>query len=167
MMNSPVVSTGEIDGTVRREWDDGPGSIAGVHIQLVDLEGKIIQEVKSAYDGFFLIDFVRPGKYRLRVSPGQMKSLGLKEDRQYDITIEGDGPVFNGQDFFLEPLVKKTKPLAGNLVTAWAASEATYRWAASEIAYRESAQSEATDRWAASEIAYRKSVASKFKNAGG
>ncbi len=90
-----------------------------------------------------------------------MKSLGLKEDRQYDITIKGEGPIFNGQDFFLLPLEKKTKPLADNLVTAWAASEATYRWAASEIAYRESAQSEATYRWATSEIAYRKSAASR------
>ena len=157
----PVVSTGEIDGTVRREWDDGPGAVAGVIVQLVDFEGKAIKEVKSAYDGFFLIDFVRPGNYRLRVSPDQMKSLKLKEDRQYDITIEGDSPVFNGQDFFLKPLEKKTKPLADNLVTAWAASEATYRWAASEIAYRESAQSEATYRWATSEIAYRKSAASR------
>lgn len=99
-MSFPVVTTGEVDGTVFRTWTDGTGEAAGVIVQLIS-DGGVEREVKTAYDGFFLFDFVRPGRYTLRVSPDQLRLLGLISDHQYEIEIRGDGTILSGQDFVL------------------------------------------------------------------
>lgn len=97
----PVVSTGEIDGTVFRAWSDGTSEAAGVIIQLLDERDEIVRELKTAYDGFFLFDFVRPGRYTLRVAPEQLNLLGLMADTNYQLEIYGDGTIVSGQDFLL------------------------------------------------------------------
>ena len=97
----PVVSTGEIDGTVFRAWSDGTSEAAGVIIQLVDKDDEVVRELKTAYDGFYLFDFVRPGKYTLRVAPEQLNLLGLMADNRYEVEIYGDGTIVSGQDFLL------------------------------------------------------------------
>lgn len=97
----PVVSTGEIDGTAFRVWQDGPGSAAGVKVQLIDAEGQLVREISTAYDGFFLFDFVAPGDYSLRVSPEQLAALNLAANQVHAITIKGDSTIVSGQDFVL------------------------------------------------------------------
>ncbi len=97
----PVVSTGEIDGTVFRAWTDGTQEAAGVIVQLMSADGELVRELKTAYDGFFLFDFVPPGDYTLRVDPDQMALLGLIADTEYPIEIQGDGTIVSGQDFLL------------------------------------------------------------------
>lgn len=98
----PVVSTGEIDGTAFRAWKDGTNSAAGVAVQLIDAKGQLVREISTAYDGFFLFDFVSPGDYTLRVSPDQLTALNLATDQSYDVTIRGDGTVVSGRDFTLQ-----------------------------------------------------------------
>lgn len=98
----PIVSTGEIDGSVFRIWEDGPGSVADVVVQLVAEDGTVVRELETAYDGFYLFDFVSPGKYSLRISPEQMKDLSLSVDRDYTIQIDGGGTIVSGQDFVLK-----------------------------------------------------------------
>lgn len=98
----PIVSTGEIDGSVFRIWKEGPGSVAGVVVQLVDDQGQVVRELESAYDGFFLFDYVAPGTYTLRVSPDQMETLGLAVNRDYAVEIDGGGTIVSGQDFVLQ-----------------------------------------------------------------
>ncbi|MEQ8664155.1 MAG: carboxypeptidase-like regulatory domain-containing protein [Rhodospirillales bacterium] len=114
-MAFPVVTTGEIDGTVFRTWTDGTGEAAGVIVQLVDGNGEVVREEQTAYDGFFLFDFVRPGRYTLRVAPEQLMLLGLVTDTSYEIEIRGDGTVVSGQDFVLStPAVAEANdPLEG------------------------------------------------------
>lgn len=97
----PIVSTGEIDGTAYRVWNDGTNSAAGVMVQLIDAKGELVREISTAYDGFFLFDFVVPGDYTLRVSPQQLTTLNLSSDATHAITIRGDGTVMSGQDFTL------------------------------------------------------------------
>lgn len=98
----PIVSTGEVDGTVFRIWRDGPGSVAGVVVQLLKEDGTLVRELESAYDGFFLFDFVAPGRYKLRVSPEQMSTLGLGVDQEYALEIDGGGTIVSGKDFVLQ-----------------------------------------------------------------
>lgn len=97
----PVISTGEIDGTVFRAWSEGTSEAAGVIVELLDEDGEVVRELKTAYDGFFLFDFVRPGRYTLRINPNQMNLLGLMADTDYDIEIYGDGTIVTGQDFIV------------------------------------------------------------------
>lgn len=47
-----VVSTGEIDGVIYRQGNEGADPTGEVLVQLVNNKGDIIQEVESQYDGF-------------------------------------------------------------------------------------------------------------------
>jgi hypothetical protein len=97
----PIVMTGEIDGTAYRKWSDKTDEAAGVYVQLIDEDGNLVREIRSAYDGFFLFDFVPPGAYTLRISPDQLSSLGLQTDDEHAIEIGGDGTIVSGMKFML------------------------------------------------------------------
>ena len=63
----PLVDTGAIDGTLR--WlNDGRG-IGGLAIQLMDLDGNIIEESVTAQDGYYTFEKIRPGSYTIRANP--------------------------------------------------------------------------------------------------
>lgn len=42
-----------------------------------------------SFDGFYLIEKVRPGAYRLRISPAQIVRLGLEESSPVEIIVKG------------------------------------------------------------------------------
>ena len=64
-----VISAGEIDGVVYRQKGDWSDPASEVIIQLVDDKGDVVKEVKSQYDGFYLVEFIKPGIYTLRMIP--------------------------------------------------------------------------------------------------
>jgi hypothetical protein len=97
----PIVVTGEIDGTVALRQGGAMIEVADVVIQLVDDEGQVVSETRSAFDGFYLLDQVRPGSYTVRVDPAQMKRLGLVVPTPRAVGIEGDGTVASGVDFII------------------------------------------------------------------
>jgi len=99
----PVTSTGEIDGTVYRVVGDTAPAIAGAIVQLVAEDGTVVREVRSAYDGFYLFDFVPPGNYAIRVDPGQAKALAIRQETVRSVAIKGDGTVISGQNLVLTP----------------------------------------------------------------
>jgi len=107
-----VVSTGEIDGVVYRMWPDHSGPVSGARVQLLDAKGEVIREARSAYDGFFLFEFVIPAHYTLRIDPEQLEELNLTVDGERPITIEGDGTVVSGQEMFLRPRDGGASPAA-------------------------------------------------------
>ena len=100
-LDFPIVQTGEIDGTAYVNFGDIEREASGVIIELVDKDGKLIQSVKSAYDGFFLLQKLPMGSYQLRVSNEQIEELGLQPVKPVDITISNDKQMINGQDFVL------------------------------------------------------------------
>ena len=62
-----LIQTGVIDGTVR--FADGR-PIPGLKIQLVSTAGGApIMETTTAYDGFYVFEYVRPGTYSVQVDP--------------------------------------------------------------------------------------------------
>ena len=95
----PVVSTGEIDGTVYHQTKN---EVRDVTVQLVDQDGKVVKEAKSAYDGFYLLDFIRPGRYTLRIDPEQLEGFGMAPTSSQEVEILGDSTILNGMDFVLE-----------------------------------------------------------------
>jgi hypothetical protein len=60
----PLVSAGEVEGTLIRS---GGGTIAGVGMELVDREGRVVRETQTEFDGFFLFDGVPYGNYTIRI----------------------------------------------------------------------------------------------------
>ena len=101
-MQVAVVTTGEIDGTVYRRRGDWADPVADVNLQLLDAEGQVVKQVKSAYDGFYLLDFIRPGTYSLRIDPDQIERLDLQAPDPVPVEIAFDGTLISGKDFFLD-----------------------------------------------------------------
>jgi hypothetical protein len=100
-LDFPIVQTGEIDGTTFVNFGDIEREASGVIVELVDEDGRVIQSVKSAYDGFFLMSKLLVGSYQLRISEKQIEKLGLQPIKPIDITISKDKQMINGQDFIL------------------------------------------------------------------
>lgn len=65
MVELPLVSAGEIEGTLMRS---GGGTIAGVGMELVDGESRVVRETQTEFDGFFLFDGVPYGNYTIRIA---------------------------------------------------------------------------------------------------
>lgn len=61
----PLVSAGEVEGTLVRK---GGGAIAGVGMELVNGEGRVVRETQTEFDGFFLFDGVPYGTYTVRIA---------------------------------------------------------------------------------------------------
>ncbi len=102
LLDFPVTPTGEIDGTVFLKVGDREKEVSNAAIQLLDAEGTVIDEVKTAYDGFYLFTEVPPGRYIVRVSPDQVERLNLATPPEERVEIEGTGNIVNGIDFVVE-----------------------------------------------------------------
>jgi hypothetical protein len=61
----PLTSAGDVDGTLARA---GGGTVQGVDLELVDVEGRTVATTRSDFDGFFLFEGVPYGRYTLRVA---------------------------------------------------------------------------------------------------
>ncbi len=110
LLNFPVVMTGEVDGTVYLTQGDSMKAVSNVQLQLIDYQGEMIQEVKSAYDGFYLFSKVLPGTYRIQVAPLQAERLGLQAIEEMDVRIQGEDNVVSGVDILLQRFSKPLKP---------------------------------------------------------
>ncbi len=97
----PVVTTGEVDGTVYLVRDGLRKEVSEVVLQLLHEEGKVVQEVETAYDGFYLFESILPGRYSVRVSPEQLERLDLSSSQPIAVRIGGDGTVVSGVEFTL------------------------------------------------------------------
>ena len=95
-----VVATSEVEGTVTRLRGSRAEGAPAVAIQVVDGAGKVVQQTKTSYDGYWVISKVRPGRYTLRVEGAPPRELVVRPDQ----------PLLAGLDFHLggpapEPLV--------------------------------------------------------------
>ncbi len=105
----PVVSTGEVDGTLYVVNGSGTRKIlANVHLELLDEDGTVVQSTRSEYDGFYLFEKVFPGEYLLRVSPEDSHGA-LAVSQQQRIVIGNDGTIVSGVDMLL-PGPEKNAP---------------------------------------------------------
>jgi len=102
-MEIPIVTGGEIDGTVFLTDKNGVSEpLANVTLEIVDHEGNLIKTIRSEYDGFYLFDKVLPGTYTLRVSPEDEEHASLAAGLDIPITIGNDGTIVSGTDIILQ-----------------------------------------------------------------
>jgi len=99
----PLVVTGEIDGMVYMIDKGRAYELADVTLQLQAPDGTMVAETKSAFDGFYLFEFVRPGDYVVQVAPEQLARLGFVSSGGKKVTIGGDGTMASGIQFTLTP----------------------------------------------------------------
>jgi len=112
----PVVTSGEVEGTIMITREDGkklPGRY--VPLQLLDNDNNIIQETDSEFDGFYLFIGIKPGDYLVKVNPSYLERNKLTMDKErYPASILGDGTIIRDLDFLLEsPFNVLTKNLNG------------------------------------------------------
>jgi Ni,Fe-hydrogenase III small subunit len=86
-----VVATSEIEGTITRYRGTRAEGAAAVAIELVSASGKVVQQTKSSYDGYYVVSKVRPGRYTLRIDGAPPREL----------TVRPDEPLLAGIDFRL------------------------------------------------------------------
>lgn len=101
VVDFPVVTTGEIDGTAYLESNGVRREVSEVTVQLVDVAGTVVKEAKTAYDGFYLFDSLMPGRYTVQVDPAQLKRLNLAASAPKTLDIRGDGTIVSGADIAL------------------------------------------------------------------
>ncbi|TPG56487.1 carboxypeptidase-like regulatory domain-containing protein [Sphingomonas glacialis] len=59
-----IVGTGSIEG----KMTGAGGALAGELVELVDSKEAVIAKVRSEFDGYFIFERIRYGRYRLRLS---------------------------------------------------------------------------------------------------
>ena len=101
LVDFPVIVTGEIDGMVYARQGGAIMEVADVAMELVDEEGKTVAQTRSAFDGFFLFELVKPGRYTVQVSKEQLQRLGLLATGRKTVEILGDGTIASGLQFTL------------------------------------------------------------------
>lgn len=60
----PVIETGYVEGTIMTQ----DGALSGVRMELLS-NGEVISKASSAYDGYYIFEYVRPGSYTVRIDP--------------------------------------------------------------------------------------------------
>jgi hypothetical protein len=85
----PLVSAGEISGTLQR--DDGK-TLSGVDIELIDKNGLTLKVTRSEYDGYFLFEGVPYGRYSLRVNALAANIVGVDARLKDTALLSNDVP---------------------------------------------------------------------------
>lgn len=101
LLDLPILPTAEIDGTVTLLRGGNENPAGNVAVQLVGEGGAVAAEVRSAFDGFFLFEGIRPGLYILRIDSAQRARLGLADPAPRIIVIRPDTEVVANQNFRL------------------------------------------------------------------
>ncbi len=98
----PVITTGEVDGTVYLQDSQGVTKpLTNQTLELLDGNNTIVQKTKTEYDGFYLFEKVPPGQYHLQVAPNQDNTAANKL-QPITIEIGNDGTISSGNDFILK-----------------------------------------------------------------
>ncbi|MEO9634301.1 MAG: carboxypeptidase-like regulatory domain-containing protein [Parasphingorhabdus sp.] len=86
----PLVSAGEVEGTLMRR---GGGSIAGVGMELVNVEGRVVRETQTEFDGFFLFDGVPYGNYTVRIAKLSAQAIKVPVNLGASVVVDEDNQV--------------------------------------------------------------------------
>jgi len=100
-LDFPVVMTGEVDGMVFLREGEATRGIGNALVELVDERGNVAVNGRSSSDGYYIIQAVRPGRYKARISPGQLEKLGLMGTAPVELTMTADGEFIYGVNFTL------------------------------------------------------------------
>lgn len=80
-----------IDGTVYVRERGSFRVLGGIVVELLDGRRKVVNRVQTAADGSYAVEAVPPGNYLLRVSPEQLKKLGLTDTGMRVIEVKPSG----------------------------------------------------------------------------
>ena len=106
----PVISVGEISGTVYLNSNSTIKGQSRVTLQILDEKENIVVETLSEFDGYYSYLGLKPGKYTVRIDPEQLKKLNYKalpKVHQVTIKVSEYGDIVDGLDFTLSKKAPK------------------------------------------------------------
>lgn len=65
----PVIQTGVVDGYVHLQGTEK--DVPGLELVLLDQEGKEVATSTTAFDGYYVFEYIRPGNYILKAKKGE------------------------------------------------------------------------------------------------
>lgn len=145
-----VQMTGELTGTVYLREGGRSSGRGGVQVELRNLADGTVLTARSAYDGFFELSRIPPGRYLLSVPFGELVRLEADGVLGNRIDVAGTGGFFDGRDVVVqrEPAAMPTPiegaPAGAIPVVAEAAPPATL----GEARQPDSGTLEGASRWA-------------------
>lgn len=101
VVDFPVEITGEITGTVYLELAGRRREAPGIELELVGPAGEVVARTRSAADGFYVLDRLRPGLYQLRIAPAQALRLALAGATTREVRLAPGGTVLDNLDLEL------------------------------------------------------------------
>lgn len=110
----PVVVQGEIIGTVYERRGGRTRESPGIDVELQDAAGRTVKRTTTAYDGFYDLTGITPGRYRIRVAAEGLRSRGLVPPPPKDVIVEPGDAIVEGADIVLvgaEPAVAGVSPV--------------------------------------------------------
>lgn len=109
----PVFVGGEITGTVTRRANGRIREVPGLAVTLMRIDtGEIVARTRSAYDGFYDLADIPPGRYLVALSAAGCARLNLPVPAARPVEITTTGTTLDGLDFVL------AAPPAGSPVLA-------------------------------------------------
>jgi hypothetical protein len=82
-----VAPTGSVEGEIHGFEDTAR---AGVQLELVDSAGRVVASALSEFDGYFLVERVPYGTYRLQISAGAARALGAARELGKTVALSND-----------------------------------------------------------------------------
>jgi hypothetical protein len=88
----PVIETGYVEGVISTQ--DGP--LSGVRMELIS-NGKIIENTSTAFDGYYVFEYIRPGSYTVRIDP-TYEEINLPPR---DVSVTSENLFISNVDFLI------------------------------------------------------------------
>lgn len=97
-----VVDSGEISGTVSTKTTNGDLTLGSVLVQLSHKDGRVVSEVRTLEDGFYLFERLAPGSYVVSIPEGQeIEGVGILP-ATVPVALAPGGDVIDGIDVVLK-----------------------------------------------------------------
>lgn len=93
----PVVSTGEMSGTVSMQDEGGAQPAAGVLVEILSSNGKVLKSQRTAFDGYYTLTRVPIGAHVIRA-----KAYGITVLK--NVVVPPEGAYLDGIDLALVPV---------------------------------------------------------------
>ena len=109
ILDFPIVSTGEISGTVYLKDNTGVREAGGIALELVGVDGRIVQKQTTAYDGFYTFSRVPVGTFRVRLAPPPASQTGLSAV-EVPLRIPPEGAFLDGANLTIVDTTPAARP---------------------------------------------------------
>jgi hypothetical protein len=97
----PVHNSGEMDGTIWIEKNGARRPARNIKLVLFDQDGREAATTRTAYDGFYIFNTVKPGRYYIAFDARDIKGLGVSSPPPQEVSFGYEGTIIYGRDYIL------------------------------------------------------------------